>query len=274
MATATLELETYETFLWEYEDHILTVTLNRPDRLNALSRQLQDELRSFWPFVTQLSDVRVVILTGAGRAFSAGADTGDLTAGTRPSRHAGPSTLNWCPGRVVEVPVIAAINGMCIGGALNFLADADVAIASESAWFSDPHVTQGQVSGPEPYLLSSKSSYRTVLQMALCGSALRLPANAALTAGLVTEVIAPDQLLERARQLATMIAAQSPTAVRASLAIMREKIRLQTGEGMERAWTAVTVQWDHPDCMEGPAAFVEKREPRWADPLASASPSA
>jgi enoyl-CoA hydratase/carnithine racemase/ketosteroid isomerase-like protein len=265
-----LTLGTPATFRWERDGALLIVTLDRPDRLNALSRALQLELAEFWPKVQADSGVRCVIVTGAGRAFSAGADIADLTTGTRPRSDIGVNALNFCPGRVLDVPVIVAVNGLCVGGALNFLADADIAIASEQAWFTDPHVSQGQVSGPEMLQLAAKTSFFAVTQMALSGSALRVPADRALAAGLVAEVVPDDQLLERAKEIGNAIAAQSPTAVRATLRILRRRARDPIAAELAEAWAAVVGQWSHPDAAEGPAAFAERRSPRWADPRAAA----
>jgi enoyl-CoA hydratase/carnithine racemase/ketosteroid isomerase-like protein len=263
-------LGTPATFLWERDGALLIVTLNRPDRLNALSRALQLELAEFWPKVQADSGVRCVIITGAGRAFCAGADIADLTTGTRPRSDIGVNALNFCPGRCLDVPVIVAINGLCVGGALNFLADADIAIASEYAWFTDPHVSQGQVSGPEMLQLAAKTSFFAVSQLALSGSALKVAAGQALAAGLVAEVVPDDRLLERAREIGNAIAAQSPTAVRATLRILRRRVREPIAAELDQAWAAVVGQWSHPDAMEGPAAFAERRPPRWTDPLAGA----
>jgi enoyl-CoA hydratase/carnithine racemase/ketosteroid isomerase-like protein len=261
-------LGTPATFRWEREGALLIVTLNRPDRLNALSRALQLELAEFWPKVRADSGVRCVIVTGAGRAFSAGADIADLTTGTRPRSDIGVHALDFCPGRGLDVPVIVAVNGLCVGGALNFVADADIVIASDQAWFTDPHVSQGQVSGPEVLQIAAKTSFFAVTQMALSGSALRVPADRALAAGLVAEVVPHDRLLDRAKEIGNEIAAQSPTAVRATLAILRRRAREPIAAELDQAWAAVVRQWSHPDAMEGPAAFAERRPPRWADPLA------
>jgi enoyl-CoA hydratase/carnithine racemase/ketosteroid isomerase-like protein len=260
-------LGTPATFRWERDGALLIVTLNRPDRLNALSRALQLELAEFWPKVQADSGVRCVIVTGAGRAFSAGADIADLTTGTRPRSDVGVHALDFCPGRCLDVPVIVAVNGLCVGGALNFLSDADIVVASEHAWFTDPHVSQGQVSGPEMLQLAAKTSFFSVTQMALSGSALRVRADRALAAGLVAEVVPHDRLLERAKEIGNEIAAQSPTAVRATLRILRRRARGPIAAELDQAWAAVVDQWSHPDAMEGPAAFAERRAPRWADPL-------
>jgi len=258
------DLGTAETIRWERDGAVLIVTLHRPERLNALSRQLQDELASLWPRVREDSSIRVVVLTGAGRAFSAGADTADLSTGTRPARTIGANALNFCPARVLDIPVIVAINGMCVGGALNFLADADIAIAAEEAWFTDPHVTMGQVSGAEVLQLSAKASFFAVTQLALSGNKFRMTAARALDAGLLSEMVPGERLLARAVEVAQMIAAQSPAAIATSLGILRRRVREQIAGQLEDAWAAIMRQWDHPDAMEGPNAFLEKRPPNWA----------
>jgi len=253
-----------ENIQWRIADRVLRVTLNRPHRLNALSRVLQDELAAFWAEVRQHPDVRCVILTGAGRAFSVGADVDDLQQAVRPDTTKGIAPLNFCPSRHVEVPVIVAINGMCVGGALNFLADADIAIAADTAWFSDPHVTMGQVSGPEVLQLAAKASFKAVAQLALSGAPHRITAQRALELQLVSEVVAAEELAARADEIAAMIAAQSPTAVRATLSILRRRVREPIAAELQNAWDLVVAQWEHPDAMEGPAAFAAKRPAEWA----------
>src|ERR1700722_14621536 len=128
MALDPAGVETPQTFLWEADGGILSVTLTRPDRLNALSSPLQSELAAFWAQVRDEPELRCVIVTGAGRAFSAGADTADLSSGSRPDATIGVHAVRFFPGGGLGGPVIVAINGMCVGGALNFLADADIAL--------------------------------------------------------------------------------------------------------------------------------------------------
>jgi enoyl-CoA hydratase/carnithine racemase len=252
-----------ENIEWRLADGILRVTLNRPHRLNALSRRLQDELAAFWREARLRRDIRCVILTGNGRAFSVGADVDDLQNAVRPDTSDGIAPLNFCPSRHVDVPVIVAINGMCLGGALNFLADADIAIAADTAWFSDPHVTMGQVSGPEVLQLAAKASFKSVAQLALSGAPYRISAQRALELQLISEVVPADELSRRADEIATMIAAQSPTAIRATLSILRRRVREPIAAELQSAWDLVVAQWQHPDAKEGPAAFGEKRPARW-----------
>ena len=255
-----------ETFLWQADEGIVTVTLNRPERLNALARQMQLELARFWAALRGEPGLRCVILTGAGRAFCVGADTADMAAAVRPDSDIGLNALNFCPARSVDVPVILALNGMCVGGALNFLADADITIASADAWLSDYHVTMGQVSGPLVVQLASKVTFSAVAQLALCGSQYRMSAQRALAANLVSEVVAAADLMPRATAVARMIAAQSPAAVRETLRILRRRAREPVAQELTDAWAAVIRQWSHPDAIEGPRAFAEQRPPRWQVP--------
>ena len=119
------------------EEHPAGVVLDRPERLNALSAALMDELTASWVDLARREDLRCVVLTGNGRAFCAGADTG-LLASDRAPRGAGlDGELSFVPGRVLEVPVVVAVNGVCAGGGLHFVADADIVIAATSASFVD-----------------------------------------------------------------------------------------------------------------------------------------
>ena len=251
---------------WTLDEHVLTVELNRPEKLNALNMAIKDELIELWAAVAQTPQVRAVVLTGRGRAFCVGGDSHDLAGAVRPDMVQGIRALDFCPGRTLDVPVILAVNGMCIGGALNFLADADVVIAAASAYFTDPHVTMGQVSGPEMVQLAAKTSFSAVATLGLSGRPYRLSADQAQRAGLVAEVVAESEVLSRAQAVGTMIAAQSPTAVRKTLEILRRRARTSVFVELDEAWDAVISQWPHHDSLEGPQAFLERREPCWAVP--------
>jgi enoyl-CoA hydratase/carnithine racemase len=261
-----------ETDLLLNEDEgVLTVTLNRPGRLNALSISLRKELHSLWQRVRQDPAVRCVVLTGSGRAFSAGADTSELPAmSASPAAQAG---LEFCPAAVIDVPVILAVNGLCLAGALRLLADADIALAAGSAWFSDPHVSLGQTSGPVAAQLAAKSSSAAIAPLVLGGAGFRMTAADACRLGLVHEVVADAELLHRARELAAMIAAQSPTAVRATLAILRRRTRAAVAEELADAWAVTLRQWSHPDALEGPAAHSARRTPTWVEPATTGQES-
>jgi E-phenylitaconyl-CoA hydratase len=250
--------------LTDHADGVLTVTLNRPDRLNALSFALQRDLAAVWATARLDPEVRCVVLTGAGRAFCSGADVADLAAMTRGDNpHA---RVEFCPGASVAVPVVLAVNGLCVGAGLRLLADADLVIASDHAWFSDPHVSVGQLGTPVALALAEKASSVAVAQLFLSGSRYRLTAAQALAAGLIAEVVAEGCLPARAEEIARAIAAQSPSAVRATVAALRTRHRRALDDQLEQAWVDVTVAQAQPDAVEGARALAEQRTPQWLAP--------
>jgi enoyl-CoA hydratase/carnithine racemase len=244
---------------------ILYVRLNRPERLNALDMELMTALAALWRTVADDPALRCVVLTGAGKGFCSGADVSMLEAGREQSDRTARDELAFLPGCHLDVPAIVAVNGVCAGGGLHFVADADIAIAGESATFLDPHVSVGQVSGMEPLELLLVARRDAVARMMLLGKAERLDATAARAAGLVSEIVPSSGLEDRARELAEAIAANSPTAVARSRRLLREpRSRLIDGP-LDAAWRCVQEHWTHPDAREGPAAFQERRPPHWAD---------
>jgi enoyl-CoA hydratase/carnithine racemase len=256
-----------ETFQADQVDGVLTVTLDRPDRLNATNDVARAEMSAFWQDVGADPSVRCIVLTGAGRAFCAGADADDMSTGIRPRGDIGYiAAVDFCPGEWVRVPIIVAVNGLCVGAGLYFVGDGDLVLASSTAWFSDPHVTVGQVSGIEPLILAPKVAYPVLAKLVLLGSSYRMSAEEARECGLVHEVVEPEGLMTRAYELATIIAGQSPTALRESLGVMRRYARSLIADQLDEAWALVFGHFAHPDATEGPLAFLEKRAPRWQDP--------
>jgi enoyl-CoA hydratase/carnithine racemase len=244
---------------------VLTVTLNRPGQLNALSAAMQRELAEIWATAREDPGVRCVLLTGAGRAFCAGADVAGLAAMTAPGR-AGTERVEFCPAASLDAPVVVAVNGLCVGAGLRFVADADIPIASDQAWFSDPHVTVGQVGTPVALALAEKGASAAVARLFLSGSRFRMPADQALAAGLLSEVVPAADLAARALEVATSIAAQSPAAVRATVAALRQQHHAALGDRVAQAWADVVRQQGHPDAAEGGRARSEGRVPRWTGP--------
>lgn len=253
-----------EDILLEADASTLVVTLNRPTRSNALSDVLMRDLRILWAAVRTTSWVRCVVVTGAGRAFCAGADVELLTDDRTDLGATAEEELGFVPGIHLHVPVIAAVNGVCAGGGLHFVSDADIAIASEDARFVDPHVSVGQVSGLEPLELLSKMRRDRVVRMALLGRHEMLDATAALADGLVSQVVPPDRLMPTALDLAAKIATGSPEAVRVTRELIRSYEADLLRAHLDRGWWAVQDHWSHPDSDEGPRAFQEKRAPKWS----------
>ena len=254
-----------DSYLLDRTEHVLTLTLNRPEQRNAFDDAMRIELRDLWTEVRQDRSVRCVVLTGAGKGFCAGADMASLDGERAPLGDDIHDELAFLPGRRLDVPVVVAVNGVCAGGGLHYVADADIAIASEDAWFTDPHVGVGQVTGIEPSSLGLRVPVSMLARMALLGRHERWDARQALAIGLVTEVLAPDELLPRAHQLAEWIAEASPEAVRRSRAVYRRFEERVVGEAMADGWDWVQRHWAHPDADEGPRAFLERRDPDWQD---------
>lgn len=250
----------------EIGDGICLVTFNRPDRLNALSAEMMSELDDTWARLAALPDLRCIVVTGNGRGFCSGADAGFLSDERAPRGPGIWGELSFVPGHRVDVPVVAAVNGVCAGGGLHFVADADIVIAATSATFLDPHVSIGQVSGIEPPSLALRLPYAVIARMALMGTAERLSAQRAYELGLVTELTDDDQLVPRALEIATAVAAGSPAAVRATRRALRAQSAALCEPYMQAGWDAVRAHWAHPDASEGPAAFADRRPARWAPP--------
>lgn len=244
----------------ERQGGVLTVLLNRPERRNAVGPAMQRELSALWDTVRADAAVRCIVVTGAGDAFCAGADIADLAEMTGPSAS---GRIEFCPAATVAVPVVVAVNGLCVGAGLRFVADADIVLAAESAWFSDPHVSLGQLGLPVALALAEKASAASVAQLFLSGRPHRLSATAALAAGIVSEVVADGSLAQRAADVAAQVAAQSPAAVRQTVAGLRRRHRLALGGQLDEAWAAVAAQRSHPEAAEGLAAALERRPPSW-----------
>jgi enoyl-CoA hydratase/carnithine racemase len=247
-------------------DHVVTVTLNRPEVLNALDVELMTALRRLWSELGADTDVRCVVLTGAGRGFCAGADVSMLAADRPDAAPTARDELAFLPGRRVAVPIVVAVNGVCAGGGLHFVADADIVLAAERASFLDPHVSVGQVSALEPLSLLARARHDVVARMALLGSGERLGAHDAQRAGLVSEVVPDAELPARAGQLATTIAGNSPEAVRQTRRALRVFEERLLERPLEEGWAAIRRHWSHPDAAEGPAAFLAERDPQWTEP--------
>lgn len=243
----------------------LLVTLNRPQVLNAINVELMTSLKALWGDAEALAGIRCIVLTGNGRGFCAGADMSLLKSDRSDAAATAAEELAFLPGHYVQVPVIVAVNGACAGGGLHFLADADIVIASESASFLDPHVSVGQVTALEPLTLRLQMRSDVLTRMALIGRNERLSAVEAREAGLVSEVLQPDHLMPRAMEIAGWICENSPAATRKSRKILRRFESSIIAEHLEAGWEDIRTHWDDPDSKEGPAAFVEGRQPKWSE---------
>lgn len=260
-----------ETVRFEVEDRVATITLNRPERKNAMNQQLKDELRHCWQRVRSDAEIWVAIVTGAGDAFSSGADVGALASGSfsRPDRWRELAMIEGIvdlptPRRQrVHKPVIAAVNGVVAGFSLDLVTEADIPIASERASFVDPHVSIGYVSSHEMVNMARRVPLAVCLRMALLGSRERMSAQRAYEVGLVTEIVPHDQLMNRARELAEMVCSNAPLAVWGTKMGILQGLGLPIPQAEEIAAGYLEIVEQSDDHQEGPRSFVEKRKPKW-----------
>lgn len=266
--TETVDLtKPVEGLIYEKRDHIAFITINRPDRGNALHGSMVGPLKAMWAEIREDPWIRAAIVTATGeRHFCTGADVGAVAARGRVSASKGPITheVFWSPRQNhVWKPVICAVNGLAAGAGLHFVVDSDIVIASENAQFLDTHVNVGMVGAIENIGLTKRLPLGTALRMTLCGRDFRLPVERAYQLGLVEEVVPLDQLMEKAEEIATMIARNSPAAVQLSQQALWSSLEMGYRDSMEYGWALARMHWDHPDFKEGPKAFAEKRAPQW-----------
>jgi E-phenylitaconyl-CoA hydratase len=253
--------------LYEKRNGIAVVTLNRPDRGNAVNASMGAGLERIWADVRADDDVRAVIMTGAGsRHFSTGADVRDIAASGRVS--AGDGTLdeeNHHTARQNDVwkPVIAAVNGIAVGIGLKLIVDCDIIVASRTAVFMDSHVNIGFVGGIENVGLAKRLPLGTALRMTLQGRDFKLTAERAYQLGMVDELAEPGELLSTAEQIARSIARNSPRAVALSQQAIWGSLERDYHSALEYGWALVRLHRSHPDFLEGPRAYAEGREPVW-----------
>jgi enoyl-CoA hydratase len=239
---------------------VLLLTLNRPDKLNALSKALLLELRDRLAEAATDAGIGCVALTGAGRAFAAGADISDMLERGVASYEDPERLACWAAIERFPKPILAAVNGYALGGGLELALLCDIVIASEGAKFATPEIKIGGFPGDGgtqrlPRLVGKSFAMRMVLTGEMIDAAL------AERKGLASEVVAPDRLLPRALEIAGSIAAKSvaitPFAKRAVLAAFETS--LEEGLRVERALTVEAFATK--DRVEGLRAFAAKRAP-------------
>lgn len=238
----------------ESSEGVATVTLNRPAARNALSSALRGRLRSVMADVDADDSVSAVILTGADPAFCAGLDLKELSARGGPdpdSRDAGIQGLPWAP---LRKPLIGAINGVAVTGGFELALNCDFLIASERAAFADTHARVGILPGwGLSVLLPQRVGFAMARRMSFTGDFL--PAERARECGLVTEVVAHEELLPAARRVAAGIVSNNQPAVQALLASYRRIEAAAAGDGMSIE-AASSRDWAGRGGMEGLAERV------------------
>ena len=251
--------------------HYAIFKMNRPDRLNALGRAMRDDLAAAMEEFTLDPEMRVGIVTGEGRAFSAGADlkemaernaaSGQSGTGVRP---AGAPTEPGRPGNSFArnpKPFIAAVNGLAIGGGLERAADCDIRIASTEAYFGLFEVKRGIMAGYAIHNLARIMPFGEAMYLMLTGDTMSVAEAHRL--GFVHEVVEPQQLMGRAAEIAEMIGGNAPLAVQGSKAVAHYWRQLGMEESRRLGAWVSHFALNSEDAKEGPRAFAEKRAAVW-----------
>jgi 2-(1,2-epoxy-1,2-dihydrophenyl)acetyl-CoA isomerase len=255
----------YETILYNLEEGVLTSTLNRPDVLNAFNRKMTDELQDAFKKAERDAEVRCIVLTGAGRAFSSGEDlksrsaSGESDFGSTLRQRYNPLVARM---RNIEKPVLGSINGVAAGAGCSIALACDLRIASEKARFIEVFVRVGLVpDSGSSFFLPRLVGLGKALEMAFLGD--EMGAEEALRTGLVNRVVLQEELESATRELALRLA-KSPTraiglakrAINRALTMDLEQVLEYEVYGQETAGASE----DH---REGLAAFLEKRAPNF-----------
>jgi enoyl-CoA hydratase len=254
----------YETLLVEKKDGVAKVTFNRPEKLNALSTRTKDDVVHLLGELEKDDAVRVVVFTGAGeKAFVAGADIQEFAGRTAMQQweitHGG-----HLYAAVAEFPkpVIAMINGYCLGGGCELAMACDIRVASERARLGQPEVNIGIIPGGGgsqrlPRLVGPGKAMELVLTGEM------IDAREAHRIGLVDEVVAPEDLEKRTMEIAAKIASKSPATIRLAKLAVKAASRLPLEQGLAYEASLFGIAFSTEDKEEGVKAFLEKRAPRW-----------
>ncbi|MCI0849534.1 MAG: enoyl-CoA hydratase/isomerase family protein [Chloroflexi bacterium] len=262
------DYSSYQAITVQNDGKVATVTLNRPERLNAISHEMHDELEGFFGSVNNDAEINAIILTGAGRAFCAGGDMSDAGGPKQEDAPPVPVTFGRSPRKLilnmleVEAPIIAAVNGVAVGLGATLALLADVIIASENARLADTHVKMGLVAGDGgaviwPLLVGVHRAKEYLLTGDF------ISATEAERIGLINHVVPPEELMAKAQDIAGRLAAGPMWAMRWTKAsinkVIRERMNLILDTSL--AYEALSSATD--DHREAASSFFEKREPKF-----------
>lgn len=258
---------TYEFLKLQADAGIAVLALNRPDTLNSWNQKMRGEMRDAVRDLVADDSLRVLVITGEGRAFSAGEDVrgmqGLAEVGTRSFRRAVRNIHNvFDELEAIEVPVIAAINGVAAGGGLELALSCDFRIAAESAKLGFPESNVGLIPGSGGCSrLVKLVGIAKAKRLVMTGEMISAPR--ALAMGLIEEAVPADQLMPRAMELAKQLASKAPLALGLAKLVLNACVNVDpdTGRNIERLGQSILKKTE--DHLEGAKAFVEKRRPEF-----------
>ena len=244
------------------EDGVRLITLQRPEALNALNTELLGELAAELDAAERDAETRVVVITGSRKAFAAGADIKEMAERDLVGILDDPRVAHWQRITAFAKPLIAAVNGFALGGGCELAMHADILIAGEDARFGQPEINLGIIPGAGGTQRLRRAVGKSLaMQMVLTGEAI--DARHALRAGLVSEVTQPEFTVERALQVARVIARKAPLAVRMAKEALLKAQDTDLASGLRFERHAFTLLAGTADREEGIRAFQEKRPARF-----------
>jgi enoyl-CoA hydratase/carnithine racemase len=256
-----MEERDYQFLLVQQDGYIVTLTFNKPEKKNPLSQEVVNELLWALDDAEAADSVRVIILTGAGNAFSVGADLKGMTTDRGKLEKKGEFDDLLLRFDRLKKPIIARIPGYVMGGAMGIIACCHFAIACESAILGTPEIKRGLFPMMIMAALRRVVPTRELLKLMLLGETIT--ATEGKEIGLLTEVVPDDQLDARIAELAGQLAKQSPNAMGMGLNAFNEQRKMSVEEALPYLREQLYAVLDSEDAKEGLAAFFEKREPQW-----------
>lgn len=236
----TYQPDSFETIRYEKgTDGVLSITLDRPQRMNSFNQRMLDEMHSAWRLFQHDADLRAAIVSAAGdRAFCTGVDVVDSIdeSPDMPFDERDPGESLGPKQNLVWKPVITAVHGLCAGGAFYLLNESDIILCSDDAQFFDPHVSFGLVSACEPVGALHRMPYGEIMRMVLMGNDERITAETALRIGLVSQVVPREALLPTARALAAKIAEKPTVAMQGTVRALWEALDLPYSAAVQNAY--------------------------------------
>jgi enoyl-CoA hydratase len=252
--------QTQDAVLTDQRDSVLLITLNRPDARNAVNLALAEGIAAALDELDGTPELRVGILTGAGKGFSAGMDLKAFTRGEAP--YVADRGFAGIVQRPPDKPLIAAIEGFAVAGGLEVALACDLIVAARGARLGIPEVKRGLVAAAGALLrLPRRIPYNVAMELALTGEPIDAERGAQL--GLVNRVTEPGGAVEGALELASVLAANGPLALAASKRVLVEQAAWSSDDAWERQREITGPVMASEDAREGAVAFAEKRDPQW-----------
>ncbi|MBN2662340.1 MAG: enoyl-CoA hydratase/isomerase family protein [Bacteroidales bacterium] len=254
----------YNTLKFEAKENIGILTISRPEALNALNSEVFNDLNSFLDQFETMENMRVLIITGEGKAFVAGADIAEMSnfASKEGKEFSEKGQDTFCRLEALSVPVIAAINGFALGGGMELAMSCDFRIASSKAKLGQPEVNLGLIPGyAGTQRLSRLAGIGDALFILMTGEMIK--ADQALAMRLVQKVVEPEELMPETLKIASIIASKGKNAVKQVKYVTRQGTKMMLNAGQKLEADVFGSMFDTYETKEGINAFLQKRNPNW-----------